>query len=216
MNKTIIVACVFLFSISPATAQVETVSAQLTTIDTQSAKPNSTFLELGDLPLRRDLPDNPVPKIPSDAGQPCPTKLGKPCVVPAGRFYAIDPFPRRQSKGTRVADKKFWAMFGVSVGSSLLATKAGIGCRHRNGVEPCSMGYGAFAAFEVVRMVYSTVVWPPIGYMWKKGDQEVGTKHSFWWIAPAIGIGWNAVVAAREFNQGCKSGPRLPNGKCPD
>jgi hypothetical protein len=78
------------------------------------------------------------------------------------------------------------------------------------------MGYGAFAGFEVIRMVYSTVVWPPIGYIWKKRDQEGGTKHSFWWIAPAIGIGINAVTAAREFNQGCKRGPRLANGTCPD
>jgi hypothetical protein len=216
MNKSILATCVFLFSVSPARAQIEVATTQLPTIETQLAQPSSMLFQPGDLPFLTELPDNPVPKKPSDADQPCPTELGKPCVVPTGRFYASDPFRRTQHKRTRVADKKFWTMFGVSVGSSLLATKAGIGCRHRNGVEACSMGYGAFAAFEVIRLGYSTVVWPPIGHLWKKRDQEAGTKHSFWWIAPAIGIGINIVTAAREFNQGCKRGPRLPNGKCPD
>jgi hypothetical protein len=216
VNKTILAACVFLFSISTARAQVEVATTKLPAVETRSARLSSTLPELGDLPLRPALPDNPAPKKPSDVDQPCPTELAKLCVAPTGRIYASDPFLRPQPKRDRVADKKFWTMFGVSVGSSLLATKAGIGCRHRNGVEACSMGYGAFAAFEVVRMVYSTVVWPPIGYVWKKGDQEGGTKHSFWWIAPAIGIGFNVVTAAREFNQGCKRGPRLPNGNCPD
>jgi hypothetical protein len=216
MHNTIFATCVFLFSISPARAQVDVARTELPTVETQLAQPSTKLLELGDLPFRTDLPDNPAPKTPSDGDQPCPTELGKPCAVPTGRFYASDPFLRPQPKRTRVADKKFWTMFGVSVGSSLLATKAGVGCRHRNGVEACSMGYGAFAAFEVIRTVYSTVVWPPIGYVWKKHDQEDGRKHSFWWIAPAIGIGFNTVTAVREFNQGCKRGPRLPNGKCPD
>jgi hypothetical protein len=216
MNKTILATCVFLLSISPAIAQVEAASAQLSPIDTQSAHPNSALLELGDLPLRNKLPDKPVPKILGDGDQPCPFDSANPCAVPTSRFYTGNPLLRPQPKGTRVADKKFWALFGVSVGSSLLATKAGIGCRYRNGVEACSMGYGAFAAFEVIRMVASTVVWPPIGYMWKKEDEEVGAKHSLWWIAPAIGIGWNTTVAAREFKQGCKNGPRQANGKCPD
>jgi hypothetical protein len=216
MNKIILATCVFLFSISFARAQVEGATTQVPTMDTRSAQPNSTLLGLGDLPFRKDLPDKPVPKILGDGDQACPFESANPCSVPTSHSYTSDPFRRRQSKETRVADKKFWSLFGVSVGSSLLATKAGVGCRHRNGVEACSMGYGAFAAFEVVRMVYSTVVWPPIGYMWKKGDQEGGTKHSFWWIAPAIGIGFNTVTAIREFDQGCKRGPRLGNGTCPD
>jgi len=216
MNKTILATCVFLFSVSPARAQVEVATTQLPTIETQLAQPSSTLSQPGELPFRIDLHNDPVPKKPGDVNQPCPFELAKPCVVPTRRIYASDAFLKIQSKSTRVADKKFWTVFGVSVGSSLLATKAGIGCRHRNGVEACSMGYGAFAAFEVIRMVYSTVIWPPIGHLWKKRDQEAGAKHSFWWIAPAIGIGFNTVTAAREFNQGCKRGPRLPNGTCPD
>lgn len=216
MNKTLLLNFVFLFSIYPTRAQVAHATTKPPAIETQSAQLNSTLPELGDLPLRTDLPDDPVPKKPVDGDQPCPAELEKPSVVATGHFYATDPFLTARPKRNRVADKKFWTVFGVSVGSSLLATKAGIDCRHRNGVEACSMGYGAFRAFEVVRMVFSTLVWPPAGYAVKKWDQEDGRKPSAWWILPTIGIGINAVTAAREFNQGCKKGPRLANGKCPD
>jgi len=46
---------------------------------------------------------------------------------------------------------KIALVWGAPVVSSLLATKGGVDCRNRNGVEPCSEHYGAFNAMEGVR-----------------------------------------------------------------
>ncbi|SRR6266478_3711361 len=46
-------------------------------------------------------------------------------------------------------------IWGAPVGTSLLATKGGIDCRRRNGVEPCTAHYGEFRGTEIMRGGFS-------------------------------------------------------------
>lgn len=58
---------------------------------------------------------------------------------------------------------KIAVVWGAPIGSSLLATKGGVDCRRRNGVEPCTQHYGEFHAFEAARggfsVAMSTISW---------------------------------------------------------
>src|SRR5713101_1389292 len=159
----------------------------------------------------RNLPEAPVPKISPAKHPPCALALASKCAqnseAPKSPFSA----PLIQSREPRVADKKFWLSTAGSAGASLLSTWAGIHCRHRNGVEPCTAHYGGFAAIEASRFGFSAIVVPIIAYEWKKSDASDDAKHSLWWTIPSAVTAFNVGFAIREFNQGC-NGPRLPNG----
>src|SRR6266446_1253127 len=47
------------------------------------------------------------------------------------------------------------AIWGAPTATSLLATKGGVDCRRRNGVEPCTVHYGEFRGMEIARGGFS-------------------------------------------------------------
>jgi hypothetical protein len=162
--------------------------------------------------LARNLPDMPKAQEVKDAALSCLPDAAARC---ANLTKRADPLRASLNEGTRrprVADRSFWLVTAGSAGASLLATAAGIHCRHRNGVEPCTAHYGAFAATEGVRFGFNAIVFPAIAYGWKSDDQS--SRHSKWWVMPAAVSVFNVGYAIREFGQGC-NGPRLPNcGRC--
>jgi hypothetical protein len=108
-----------------------------------------------------------------------------------GIVHSRQKFP--QVKKQRVADKKFWLLTLGSAGASILATSAGVRCRHRYGVERCLEKYGSFWGIEGVRLGVSAIAFPALAYTLKKNGERG------WWILPASAIAFNAGYSAREF-----------------
>jgi hypothetical protein len=153
-----------------------------------------------------------LPNMPAAQGPRKDTCANEGRALCGGSARRTDPLVaalRREQGRRRIADRNFWLVAAGSAGASLLATAAGIHCRHRNGVEPCTAHYGAFAATEAVRFGFSAIVFPAIGYAWKRSEE--GSRHSEWWVLPGAVAAYNVGYAIREFNQGC-NGARLPNG----
>jgi hypothetical protein len=209
MNSAVCLVGILLFSAPRTAAQAESNSGRKILIEMESAEISSTLIEPNYRESVRNLPDNPKPQEREAGNLPCPAGARTPCASlvrhPDSSIASLKPEARRP----RVADKKFWLLTAGSAGSSLLVTFAGIHCRHRNGVEPCTAHYGEFAATEGVKFGFSAIVIPAIAYAWKKNDE--GSRHSKWWVFPVGVIAGNIGYAIREFNQGC-NGPRLPNG----
>jgi hypothetical protein len=204
------VALTLLFSATKTLAQVGPSLENPLPIDTPHTLIRLTLVEPDHADAIGMLPDAPLPKASKDQESSCSAGLGRPCAFfLGGRPDPLQAPFQRENARLRVADKKFWLVTAGSDGASLLATWAGIHCRHHNGVEPCTAHYGEFAATEGVRFGFSVIVVQAIAYRWKKDDE--GTKHSSWWLFPASNIAFNVGYAIREFNQGCK-GPRRPNG----
>lgn len=198
MVKLFLVGTLVLFSTIPVLAQVN---------PTESGT-GSTRIDPG---IKGTLPDAPLPKKPEDERSACTAGSVTPCSQRGPRPAASKQFYRANDREPRVADRNFWLWIGASGGASALATAGGIHCRHRNGVEPCTQHYGAFAAFEGVRFGASTLVVGTIAHMWKQDNMDLDARHGKWWVVPAIASALNLGYAIREFNQGC-NGARLPKG----
>lgn len=210
MRKRVYIIAALLLAPLPRAAQGQPPAQSGDPIETQPAAIAATLVEPHPLTISNRLPDSPEPK--NVAERPCAFGLFKPCTTnPTPANVSSNPIANPTGKH-RVADRNFWLVTTGSAGASVLATLGGIHCRHRNGVEPCTEKYGSFAAFEGIRFGFSAIVFPAIGYAWKKEDQ--GIPHSKWWFIPAAWTAFNVGWAIREFNQGCP-GPRLPNsGRC--
>ena len=78
-------------SFAHAQAQVNLGGSQL--FETQASPIGSALVEPGQQDLKRDLPDAPIPTLPSsqDGPMPCPAGIGKPCALLGGRLYFSDP-----------------------------------------------------------------------------------------------------------------------------
>jgi hypothetical protein len=161
--------------------------------------------------IKGTLPDAPLPKKPEDERSACTAGSVTPCSQQGPRPAASQQLYRADDREPRVADMKFWFVAAGSAAASLLATGAGMHCRKRNGVEPCTEHYGSFSAMEGVRFGVSGIGIPFLAYKLKKEDSGWENRHSVWWVFPAIAASINLGFAIREFNQGCNS-PRLPNG----
>jgi hypothetical protein len=210
MRKLVLIGPFALFFCTTAYAQSRAQEHD-PSAQTQPLDISATGSPSGRLALDPNLPDAPIPKISSTENPPCALAIANKClqdsVNPPSSFTPL----RIQSREPRVADRKFWLSTAASAGASLVSTWAGIHCRHRNGVEPCTAHYGEFAPIEATRFGFSAIVVPLIAYKWKKSDASDGAKHSLWWTIPTAVTGFNIGFAIREFNQGC-NGPRLPNG----
>src|SRR5262249_7917974 len=112
----------------------------------------------------------------------------------------------------RVANRSFWLVTAGTATTIVMPTLAGVHCRHRNGVEPCTGNYGSFWAIEGVRIGFSTLIFP-MTYALKKDDE--GNPHGKWWLPAAAFSAFNIGYAMRQYNQGCEGKPRDPKtGKC--
>jgi hypothetical protein len=80
-----------------------------------------------------------------------------------------------------VANKTYeYGTYAGPVVMSLLATKGGFDCRHRNGVEPCTAHYGEFRPTEGARFAVSLTF---------SGLSMYGHKQKFKeWPVPAWGM----------------------------
>lgn len=80
-------------------------------------------------------------------------------------------------------------IYAAPVVTSLLATKGGVDCRHRNDVERCSGGYGAFNAREYGARLGFSVTMSGLS-MWGHKEEykewfvpavATATYNTFWW-----------------------------------
>lgn len=106
----------------------------------------------------------------------------------------------------RVADKKFWLMAALAIGSAVATTATIHRCRQDHGIGPCVGGdYGPFPAKESIRLsVTGGLV--AVSYFWKRLDDEQGTRPALWWTFPMGAIALNGGTIAR--NQLRTFGPR--------
>src|SRR5690349_16180506 len=77
--------------IAPIT-QAQTQADTSRPLETQSSPTASTLIEPEQQDTKRELPDAPIPVLPSrsDAPMPCPAGIGKPCALLGGRLYFSD------------------------------------------------------------------------------------------------------------------------------
>jgi hypothetical protein len=153
------------------------------------------------------LPEMPTPK-PVAAG--C-SGLRSACLHPKrdGNGLRL----QQSSRQSRVADKKFWAVAGSTIGTSLLMTAAVSHCRRTVGVESCLGGYGPFKARQGVLIGVSGFM-TGLGYFWKKSEQENGDKHRQWWVFPVGITAFNTFVAVDQYHKHCPRGTRFDGDSC--
>ena len=79
-------------------------------------------------------------------------------------------------------------------GSAGFATAAGVDCRHRLGVEPCTGGYGEFKGIEAAR-------WILTGSLIVFGEYERKHEESLWFV-PALGVtALNVTQGVQQLHQ---------------
>lgn len=98
------------------------------------------------------------------------------------------------SKKTAVA-----FVLAAPLAASLVATQEAHECRVRNGVAPCSGGYGPFAAREGLRFGLSLGFGALSAYGHHEGYKE-------WFIMAGGMAAWNGVDAYRQANKSCPRG----------
>ena len=153
------------------------------------------------------LPDMPAPK-PSVAG--C-SGLRPACLHPKrdGNDLSLQQWPSQ----SRVADKKFWAVAGGTIGTSLLLVAATSHCRRTVGVENCIGKYGPFNAIQGVQVGLSGFM-TGLAYFWKKSEQENGDRHHQWWVFPVGITAFNTFRVVDQYRKHCPRGTRFDGDSC--
>src|SRR5215469_2178622 len=127
------------------------------------------------------LPDSPAPKIRQNEDSSCLSHVETRCGQPQQFTNAF----QQPERAPRVANKSFWFVIAGTAATIVMPTIAGIHCRNRNGVEPCTGHYGNFWAIEGTRIGLSAAIFFPMTYALKEDDE--GTRHGKWW-APAAAL----------------------------
>ena len=88
-------------------------------------------------------------------------------------------------------DWKNWAALGLSVGSSVAASRAVAGCRNRADFSKCDGHYGPYGAIQGVRTGFSITMGTLSVVGHEKGFKE--------WIIPALGAtAYNTYTAVQQ------------------
>jgi hypothetical protein len=113
----------------------------------------------------------------------------------------------------RVADKKFWAVGGAAVGSSLLVVPATSHCRQAVGIGNCLGGYGSFKAMQGLQIGLSGFL-ATLGYWWKKSEQETHDKHPQWWVVPVSMTAYNTFRVVQQYSKSCPGNTKFNGDRC--
>jgi hypothetical protein len=166
----------------------------------------------------QEKPDSPKPK-PVALRPPNHADSGSPCAdyepLPAGWIcddtreillcadgwepYGLDKcVPGEKPRETAIkhpyANRHFWIASAAMAGSSAGPIIGGKICRDNNGVEPCTMHYGAYNTWTGMNTAANTFVWPAIFYMCRKE-----TLNGRWcWLIPGGVVGYNVAWGIHE------------------
>lgn len=145
---------------------------------------------------------------------PRPVRAGKSRLF---RFHretdlSVQPQPA-WNRQPRVANKKFWALGGATVGSSLLVVAATSHCRQAVGIGSCLGGYGSFKAMQGLQIGVSGFL-AALGYWWKKSDQENHEKHPQWWVVPLGITGYNTFRVVQQYSKSCPRNTKFNGDTC--
>jgi hypothetical protein len=112
-----------------------------------------------------------------------------------------------------VADKKFWAVAGGTIGTSLLVVAATSHCRRTVGVESCIGRYGPFKAIQGLQVGLSGFM-TGLAYFWKKSEDESGDRHPQWWVFPVGITAFNTFRVVDQYRKHCPRGTRFDGDSC--
>ena len=153
------------------------------------------------------LPDMPAPKR---SAVRC-SGLRPSCLHPKrdGNDLSLQQWHRQ----SRVADKKFWAVAGGTIGTSLLVVAATSHCRRTVGVESCIGRYGPFKAIQGLQVGLSGFM-TGLAYFWKKSEDESGDRHPQWWVFPVGITAFNTFRVVDQYRKHCPRGTRFDGDSC--
>lgn len=99
----------------------------------------------------------------------------------------------------RVADKKFWLVAGLTVGTAVATTLTINRCRHDHGIGGGCVdgGYGEYRAREALR-VSLAVGMAALAWPLKRIEDEDDRRFKAWWMMPVGVAAWNASTIARN------------------
>jgi hypothetical protein len=157
---------------------------------------------------RGQLPVMPPKPPAADCGSPC---TSGPHPRPQRGDLSLQSIPR--SRKERVADKKFWAVAGGAMGTSLLVVAATSHCRRTVGVNSCIGADGEFNVIQGIQIGVSGIM-TGLGYWWKRSDQETHTAHAQWWVFPVGITAFNAFRAADQYSKHCQRGAVFNGHTC--
>lgn len=106
----------------------------------------------------------------------------------------VNTVPPKDTIKTRVADWRFWTANGISVGTSIAATRTITKCREDHGIGPCNAGgYGEYKSREFLRQAQTGTLFF-ISLKIKGIEDENHDRYKFWWLLPLGNAAYNAEV----------------------